>query len=132
MLNTFPDLLLFSFFAPTLLRIAVAVAFAYIAYIHFKRRAELMQMRVPLLSTLGPLLWLVMLIEAVIALALLFGYHTQIAALAGLVLSIKHAIFAKRYARAIPLCRGEYFFIIVILLSLLLTGGGAFAFDLPL
>ncbi len=133
MFNTFPDLLTYSFFAPTLLRLAGALAVAYIAYAQFKRREEIGEITYWLIGKPGSwLIWVVVALETILALALLFGYYTQLAALAGLVLCVKHYIFAKKYSRAIPLCRVDYIFLAVILLSLLLTGAGALAIDLPL
>lgn len=132
MLNTFPSLLTYSFFAPTLLRVTVALTFAYIAYVQYKRREEIAKMRVPMVGKIGGLIWVALVIEALMALALLVGYCTQIAALLGLLLSIKHYVYAKKYPLVIPLGRADYIFIFVICLSILLTGAGAFAFDLPL
>lgn len=132
MLNPFPELLVFGFFAPTLLRIAAAIAFGSIAYLQYKRREEIAATRFPIIGHGGVWMWVSITVEVLITISLLLGYYTQWAALVGLIVAIKHAIFAKRYPRAVPLCRGEYYFLIFICLSLLLSGAGALAFDLPL
>lgn len=90
-------------------------------------------MRIPFIGTLGNgLLWLVLAVECALALMFLVGYYTQFAALAGLVLCIKHFIYAKKYARAIPLCRADYIYLFVLCLALVCMGAGAFAMDIPL
>lgn len=132
MLNTFPDLLSLGFFAPTLLRITVALAFLFGAYIQFKRVDELSNIRFPLVGG-GPwIIWLSIVAHAAIGVMLFFGYYTQIAAILGALGSIKGMVYGKKYPRLFALCRVDYFFVLMICLSLLLTGAGAFAFDLPL
>lgn len=133
MLTPFPGLLDYAFFAPTLLRITAAVAVGFIAYAHYTRRNELGHIRMPIFGNMGTGMVLFMTaIEGVIALALFFGYYTQIAALLAGILCIKHMIYAKKYPRFVPLCRADYVFLLVICFSLMLTGAGALAFDLPL
>lgn len=107
-----------------MLRLAVALAFGFGAWAHYSRRSEL--------TGLGLWLWLMVIVEVLIALSLAVGAYTQVAALAALVLCVVYAIFAKKYPRATPLCRGEYILLAVISLSLMLTGAGALAQDLPL
>ena len=132
MLNTFPSLLTFSFFAPMLLRITVAVTFAYLVHKQFKHREAIAEVRVPLIGKMGGLVWVGLLIESGMALAMLVGWHVQIAALLGLVLCFKHFIYAKKYPSLVPLHRSTYIFIFIICLTLLITGAGALAMDLPL
>ncbi len=132
MLNTFPDLLSLGFFAPTLLRIAVALAFLFGAYMQYQRVDELSNIRFPIVGAGGWIIWLSIVAHAAIGLMLLFGYYTQIAAILGALGSIKGLVYAKKYPRVFALCRIDYFFVLVICLSLLLSGAGAFAFDLPL
>lgn len=132
MLNPFPDLLSYGFFAPTLLRLMVGLVFLWGAYAQFERRKELAQLRFPIVGGGAWIIWLSVLAHALIGAMLLFGYYTQIAAILGAVGGIKGVVLAKKYPRLFILCRLEYAFIIVICASLLLTGAGAFAFDLPL
>jgi len=132
MLNTFPSLLTYSFFAPLFLRIALALSIAYIVWFQFKHREAIGDTRVALIGKVGGLLWLALLIEAVVAVMLFVGYLTQVAAIIALLLALKHYIFAKKYPLVIPFARSTYVFMFVVCLSLLLTGAGALAMDLPL
>jgi uncharacterized membrane protein YphA (DoxX/SURF4 family) len=132
MLNTFPDLLNYSFFAPTLLRIMVALVFIAGAYAQYKRREELSKLHFPIVGSGRWIIWLSILAHAAIGFMLFFGYYTQIAALLGAAGGIKGIVYAKHYPRLFAFCRLEYAFIVVICLSLLFTGAGAFAADLPL
>jgi hypothetical protein len=133
MVNTFPDLLTYSFFAPTILRMLVALSFFYIAYAQAARRKEIAHVKVPILGHLNQG-W-VLLSSCIIGLtgiALFLGWHTQLAAIVGAVVVLKHAIYAKKYPRLIPLCRLEYVYLFVILLTLLISGAGVFAIDVRL
>ncbi len=124
MLTPFPDLLALGFIAPTLLRLAVALSFGAMTWVHYSRRNEL--------SRVGLWLWLAIAVEAMIAVSLALGIYMQLGALAAAVLSIAFAVYAKKHARAVPLCRGEYILLAIISTSLMLSGAGAFAQDLPL
>lgn len=123
MLTPFPDLLALGFIAPTLLRLAVALSFGAMAWVHYSRRSEL---------NLGVWLWLAIALGILITVSLALGIYTQLGALAAAMLSIVYAIYAKKHPRAVPLCRGEYILLAIISASLLLSGAGAFAQDLPL
>ena len=132
MLSLFPQILFLAPLGTTILRVAVALTFLAIAYIHIQRRGEIEQMRVPLIGRFGSWIYFSIVIEAVIGMALLIGYAVQVTALLAMIVCIKQAVFAKRFPRAIPLCRLEYVFMALICLDLVLTGAGAFAFDLSL
>lgn len=125
MLNPFPELLYLRLLAPTILRWASGLTFAYIVYAQFTRRHELVRQ-------FGVWFWLLLLAESLPAVGLIFGYHTQYAALLGIAVSLVHMYYAKRYPHLIPLCRLDYFYLMVICVSLLLTGAGAFAYDISL
>lgn len=132
MLNPFPSLLIFSFFAPTLLRIAIALVLLSVAYAHYKRRTEIATTKFPLGISGMWIAWVMIIATALTAVALCIGYGVQWAALVGVAISLKGAVWAKRYPRVFPLCRLEYVLILIVCFSLLLTGAGALAFDLPL
>lgn len=123
MLSVFPGLLI-PFLAPTILRLAVALAFGGSAWAHFSRKDELKGM--------GVWLWVAIVAEILITVSLVLGAYAQVAALAALVLSVVYAVYAKKHPRAVPYCRGEYILLAVMSLSLILSGPGAFARDLPL
>jgi len=134
MLNTFPSLLTYSFFAPTLLRIVAGFTLLYIGYSQAKNRKAIIQ---EIRQNIGwhfdqTLIFIAVLVVFALGLALIVGWYTQIAAIIAILFFLKQMIVAKKYKAAAPLCRLDYFYLIVILLTLLVTGAGAFAFDLPL
>lgn len=131
MLNPFPGLLLYSFFAPTLLRVAVALILVWVAYRQWRSRAELARARFFGLG--GPwAVWLIVAVELVAAAGLFFGYYTQWAAILGALIALKFAVWDHRYPHFFPLSRIGALLLLVVCLSLLLSGAGGFAYDLPL
>lgn len=131
MLNPIPELLTYSFFAPTLLRVVVAGILAYELYSQFQNREEISQLRYPLLR--GPaVFWTAAALGVVIIIALLLGYFTQYAAIAAAVLSFWGIVQLKRDRGLFCLSRTTYVLLLAICISLLATGAGALALDLPL
>ena len=132
MLNSFPQLLVFSFFAPTLLRVAVALFFFYIAYKQYGRRHEIARLRFPIV---GRGVWIALLavgFHTAIGAMLFFGYYTQVGALLGSVGLLKGWWLNKRYPSVVILPNSAILALLALCLSLLLTGAGALAVDLPL
>jgi len=121
MLNVFPNLLTYSFFAPTLLRVALALLFIYVAYVQYSKRAHL-----------GQFAWISIILHAALAVMLFVGYYTQVAALAGGLGSLVGLFRIRGTEHFIVYSKSTLLLIVTICLSLLLTGAGAFAFDLPL
>ena len=132
MLNTFPHLLDFGFFAPTLLRVAMAFLFCYASYSAYKHREAAAHLRFPLIGTASWAGSFTMLMYAAIGLMLLFGYYTQIAAILAAMTSVKGLLFYKRFGPLFPYSRSTYVLLLAICLSLLVSGAGAMAYDLPL
>lgn len=132
MLNPFPELLVYSFFAPTIIRVAAALAFFYLATLHYKRREEIGRTHFVVVGAHGWVVWVMIVFEAAVGLALLLGYYVQIAALLGALAALKSLIWKRRYPQAFPLSNVASFLLLVICLSLLLSGAGALAYDLPL
>lgn len=132
MLNTFPDLLVFGFFAPTILRIAVAASFAYLAYSAWAGRERIAHIALPLVGKQPWVPTFSAVVYGVLALMLFAGYYTQVAALIGALATVKGLVLDHRYPEAFPFSRSTYTLLAVICLSLLFTGAGAFAYDLPL
>jgi uncharacterized membrane protein YphA (DoxX/SURF4 family) len=130
--NPFPDLLVYGIFAPTLLRVAVAIALAWAVSLQWRSRHELSRQRFPVVGHGAWILWTMLTVEALTLLGLLFGYYTQWAALLGALIALKFAVWGSRYPKFFPLSRVASFLIVVICLSLLLSGAGQFAYDLPL
>lgn len=132
MVNPFPDLLTYSFFAPTLLRFAAACIFAYGAYYMWQHQKHIAQRRFPIIGHAPWLGGAAAIAHALVAAMLAFGYYTQFAALAGALGALKGAVLVERYRDTFPFSRATYFLLVFMLLSLLLTGAGALAKDLPL
>jgi uncharacterized membrane protein YphA (DoxX/SURF4 family) len=118
-LTTFPSLLDYLFFAPSILRLAVSLFILSLAFDKYYKKPD------------------ISLVFYVVSFILLFlGWHTQIAsiiAIGTLKLDIYRNYWSKRKEEKIS--KNTYFLYGlagIILLSLLATGPGAFAFDLPL
>ena len=114
MLNPFPDLLMYSFFAPTVLRVAVAVFLFYTAYAMFQQKANRAH-------RVGHIIF---------GLMLLLGLYTQIAALIGALGALAGIIFVHKIPHGMP--RSMLVVLLAVCISLLMTGAGAMAFDIPL
>ena len=133
MLNLFPSLLMFGFFAPTIIRIIAAMTLFVVALRMQKNKNEILSTKLPIIGTpKGWMLWIYVVLTTVVGMALFVGYATQLAALLGMVVALKHAVFASRYPQLRPLPRASYVMLFFICLSLLLSGAGAFAFDVYL
>lgn len=125
MFTIFPDLLTFSFFAPTILRVFAGAFFIYGALALVKRT------RVHV-SESKPIAWYFVVAETFIGASLLVGAWTQIGALLGFFFSLKLMYFANKKPHLAPESGFAYFLLAGICLSLLVSTAGAFAFDLPL
>lgn len=123
MLTPFPWLLDLSFFAPTLLRLAVGALSLYVAYATWK------DARPETKSGLG---WASVAANAILGAMLIAGYYTQWAALLALIFRLASFIMPQKYRALVPLAPGVRLLAAVILLSLLLTGAGALALDVRL
>lgn len=131
MLNPFPDLLMFGFFAPTLLRVGVAVVFATVAWKQISRREEIAQLELPIIGKQTWWTWMSAIVHLLLALSLLAGYYTQIAAMMGALLGLKHWFWSTRFPAMFTLGRTGLL-VMLICVSLIISGAGALAFDLPL
>ncbi len=115
-----------------MLRLLVGLSLLYVAYTQINRRKEISETGFPFIGRPDQTLVIIVgLIVGIDALALILGYGTQVAAMVGILISLKHAVFAKKYPRAIPLCRLEYVYLIVILCTLVITGAGLLGMDAP-
>ena len=132
MLNPFPDLLVLGFTAPTLIRVAAAALFLYVAYMQYQRRDEISKLNFPIIGRGAQFAWLAVTFHTVVGAMLFFGYYTQIAALLGIVGLLKGLWLNRQYPTMTILPRSTIFLLIVICASLMLSGAGAFAFDIPL
>ena len=137
MLNPFPHLLLtggsYAFFIPTLLRITASLTFVYVLGYFWNEKAKLMGLRVPIVGALREwMFWVSMILGAVVAACLFVGYETQIAAILGMLMVLKHMWAHRFMGQYLPLSRIACVLLFVICLSLLFSGAGAVALDLPL
>lgn len=126
MLNTFPQLLTYGFFAPTILRLTVAIVLLYLAYQQWRMRVEIAKVRTFVFPTLS------IIFNALVGAGLFLGYCTQIAALlaiAGFGIGIW---LNRRYPHIVIVPTSTVVILIVACISFLLTGAGAFAMDIPL
>jgi hypothetical protein len=124
----------FGFFAPTLLRVAAAAVFLFVAYEQYQRREQMAKIPFPIVGTsLGMnAVWLALVAEIIIAGMLIAGYYTQFAAIAGMAAAVKYLYFGRQWPTFAPLSRGTVVLLFIILFTLLISGAGALAYDLPL
>jgi hypothetical protein len=132
LLNPFPSLLVFGFFAPTLLRVAAALVFWYMAYAVYRHRGHAAQAHLPVVGVQTWVPWFSVVVYGFIGISLFVGGYTQIGAIVGALAALKELVWGARLRELIPLSRTAALLLLVICLSLLMTGAGAFAFDLPL
>ncbi|MEK7194565.1 MAG: hypothetical protein AAB660_02665 [Patescibacteria group bacterium] len=117
MLNPFPELLVYTTFAPFILRLVLGLIYLDLGVLNFKKTGNT--------KLLGG-------VEVIGAIMLLMGLYTQIAAI--LFIIISGVSFYIEYKDATVLKRDIVFYLLIlaIAVSLLLTGAGAYAKDLPL
>ena len=134
MLNPFPELLNYTFWAPFILRIVAGLIFIDLGVLAFKNEKERWLISLSTIKVPNPKVALKILgaIEIIGGAMLILGFYTQVAALVLALLT-----FAETYVEykdPIVLKRNFvfYFMLLAIVLSLSLSGAGAFAFDLPL
>ena len=132
--SLFPGLFFLSPFAALLLRLSAAYAFLYIANCLIRDRHEIGRLRgIPVIQRMPEwLVWISALLNIVIAALLAIGLFTQLAAIFGALVAIKHAVLSSRHEHVIPLSSGANALLLVICTALILTGAGAYAVDLPL
>ena len=132
MLNTFPDLLVLGFYAPTIIRVAVACLFLYSAYAAYQHRRASAHAVLPIVGAVSWAAGFAAAVYLAVGLMLLAGYYTQIAAILGAVAALKGLALGTRFGSLFPYSRSTYVLILAVCLSLLLSGAGQFAYDLPL
>ncbi|MBI5003820.1 hypothetical protein HZC00_01870 [Candidatus Kaiserbacteria bacterium] len=132
--SVFPGLLYLSPFATALIRVAAGYAFLYMANSIARDRHKIAELRdVPMIGRMPLwLVWISVFATGLIGALLAVGLYTQVAAIFGALLAVKHYVGIHRYTAIIPLSRGTYTLLFVICISLIISGAGTFAFDLPL
>ncbi|HEX8993774.1 MAG TPA: hypothetical protein VF803_00805 [Candidatus Paceibacterota bacterium] len=127
----FPSLFSYSFFAPILLRLSASLVFFFVALMQWRARRETYALLSPILGSISRhAIALLVAIEYIIAAMLFVGWHTQIAAVLGVILSIKYAFVRARSLS--PLGAIATWLLLSVCLSLIILGGGALALDIHL
>ncbi|MDO8569346.1 MAG: DoxX family protein [bacterium] len=134
MLNPFPELLMYSFVGPFILRVLLGLIFIDLGFLKFRGEKETW---LASLETLGLrpadlFLPIYALLQIIGGLFLLVGLWTQVAALAFVIFTGIELYIEWRAREILKRDMVFYLLIFVISLSLLLTGAGAYAIDIPL
>ena len=134
MLNPFPDLLMYSFIAPFILRVLLGLIFIDLGVLKLRdeKAGWLASFETLGLRPADLFVSIYALLQIVGGLLLLIGLWTQVAALAFAIFS-GIELYVEWKARDI-LKRDMVFYLLIftISLSLLLTGAGKYAIDIPL
>ncbi len=134
MLNPFPDLLMYSFFGPLILRLILGLIFIDLGVLKLRGEKESWTAS---FQTLGlnpadlfvPLYAILQIVGGVL---LVVGLWTQVAALFFALFSGIELYVEWRARDILKRDMVFYLLVFVISLSLLLTGAGAYAIDIPL
>jgi putative oxidoreductase len=134
MLNTFPELLTFSLFAPLILRVVLGLVFLNLGYQKFGRERNSWVNFFSVTPFKPANFWVNIFaaIQIVGGLMLIVGYYTQIAALVFAVITLAELYVENREPALLNRNLVFYLLLFAISLSLLFTGAGFLAFDLPL
>ena len=133
MLSLFPGILYLAPFSLTILRLGAGISFIYAGYFMFVHRNEFTKIRLPIIA--HPALWMLWVsgvITIADGLAIILGYGTQLAAIVGMIIAIKHLSLSKQYESLRPLPRSTYALLLLMCIALLISGAGPFGLDLPL
>ncbi len=122
MLSLFPALLTYQQFGPFIIRLVLGITLAYFGYEKIRRRG----------TSSGSNSVLYGAVEIFIAIFLIIGLFTQLAALLNAVILVIKLGFKARDRKFLSDGINYYILLLVMAVSLLFTGAGFFAFDLPL
>ena len=133
-LNPFPHLLSYSFFAPTILRLLLGLIFISFGFSKVTKEKSAKAEMCEKIGLKPGLIYVLTfgIIEMLSGAMLVLGLYTQIAALAISLILLGTLLVKKKHPE---LFTGEplfYFTLLIIALSLLITGAGAHAIDVPL
>lgn len=134
MLNPFPELLSYSFFAPFILRVVLGLIFIDLGLLKFRAERErwLESFRTLGLHPADFFVPLYGLLQIIGGAMLIIGLWTQVAALAFVLFTFAELFVEWRAGEVLKRDFTFYLLIFVISLSVLITGAGAYAFDIPL
>ncbi|MGB8815920.1 MAG: DoxX family membrane protein [Minisyncoccia bacterium] len=134
MLNTFPDLLTYSMFAPLILRAVLGLIMINLGFLKFGAEKERWGNLFDF-TGLRPSLWFVKifaLVEIIGGLMLIAGIYIQIVALVFILITLSELILELEEEVLIKRNFPFYLLLFTISVSLIFSGAGAFAFDLHL
>lgn len=133
MLSLFPGILYLAPLSTALLRIASGFTLLYISYEFVRTRRRIAENNVVIAGRIPEWLTLIgSLAIFVSGVLLVIGLYTQAVAIVGMLVALKHMLFARRYPQIMPISAVAGALLFVICLSLLFSGAGAFALDLPI
>lgn len=133
MLTLLPDLLDYSFFGPTVVRLALGGALLTLAYRHLLAREHIRHEMREQFGVFAPMISFGLpTLGAAVGALIVIGLFTQVAALFAVVLSIKLWVVRRTHRSIAAPSALALVFMGAIALSLIVTGPGALAFDLPL
>lgn len=122
MLSLFPSLLTYEQIGPLLIRLILGITLAYFGYEKIKNHG----------TSSGSNSKLYGAIEIFIAIFLIIGLYTQLAALLNAVILVIKLGFKARDKKFLSDGINYYILLLTMAVSLLFTGAGFWAFDLPL
>ena len=122
MLSLFPSLLTYQQFGPFIIRIILGITLAYFGYEKTRKKG----------GSSGSNSVLYGFVEMIIAIFLIIGLFTQLAALLNAIILVIKLCFKARDGKLLSDGINYYILLLVMAISLLFTGAGSFAFDLPL
>ncbi|HVM73416.1 MAG TPA: hypothetical protein VMU13_00865 [Candidatus Paceibacterota bacterium] len=133
MLSLIPQILWLAPLSSTILRLGAGLTLIYVGYVVMVRRGEYINLQLPIIGHPARwMLWVSGIVVTIDGFAILLGYGTQVAAIVGMVIALKHIVLPKRYESLRPLPRSTYALLFLMCAALLLTGAGPFGLDLPL
>ena len=122
MLNTFPDLLSFSFIAPLILRIFIGSYFlkqTWVELVKHKQRKSNSPRILRIIGGIGGIL-------------LIIGFLTQVTSLFLILMTIFNIVYRIKNKKLTNGKMDFYIIVIGVLISLMVTGAGFMAIDMPL
>jgi len=122
MLSLFPSLLAYERIGPLLIRLVLGITLAYFGYKKFRGQGQSSGSNSPRYG----------IAEMVIAIFLIIGLFTQLAALLNAIILVIKLAFKAKDGKLLSDGINYYALLLVMAISLVFTGPGFFAFDLPL
>jgi uncharacterized membrane protein YphA (DoxX/SURF4 family) len=120
MLSLFPSLLTYDQIGPTIIRLVLGITLAYFGYLKVMKRGQ----------SSGSNSVIYGVVEIIIALFLIIGLYTQLAAMLNAVILVIKLIAKARDKALLTDGINYYILLLAMAISLIFMGPGVFAFDL--